>query len=40
MPDDNNGWVCPVCHKVFAPTVKMCKKCSKQLKESEQLLEE
>jgi uncharacterized OB-fold protein len=39
------GWVCPMCKTVFAPTKKMCKPCSKQLKEegggtTEQLLQE
>ena len=24
------GWQCPVCKKILAPTVKMCKKCSKK----------
>ena len=27
------GWVCPICKTVFAPTKKMCKPCSKDLKE-------
>lgn len=42
----NEGWVCPSCKKVFAPSIKMCKKCSKALKnedkneDSSQLLEE
>jgi uncharacterized OB-fold protein len=29
MSDIKEGWKCPVCKKVFAPTQKMCKKCSK-----------
>ena len=29
MNDIQEGWKCPVCKKIFAPTQKMCKKCSK-----------
>ncbi len=25
----DKGWICPVCEKVLAPRVNMCKKCSK-----------
>lgn len=39
---ENEGWVCPVCRTVYAPTVKVCKKCTKteQTKQSQQLLTE
>jgi len=40
----NKGWICPSCNKVFAPTIKMCKKCTDNLKEqkndTKQLLSE
>ena len=29
MNNIKEGWKCPVCKKIFAPTQKMCKKCSK-----------
>jgi len=39
----NEGWKCPVCKKVYSPSVKSCEECSmaeNKDKQAEKLLEE